>query len=69
MGKTIEIPTGEKCANCEKPATEYCPYCMDEYDSNPRFIPTTFYCQNHYISTVETGNCCYESEQIWGYKL
>lgn len=67
MGKAkIEIPVGEKCGICQKPATEYCSYCMDEYDSAPRLVPVSFYCTDHYISVVETGNCCYGSEQVWG---
>lgn len=60
------MPEGEKCSVCPEPATEYCPYCMDEYDTAPRFVPTTFYCAKHYESVVENGHCCYGSEQIYG---
>lgn len=66
MSKDIEIPDGEKCTVCSKPATTYCPFCLDEYDHAPRFVATSFYCDEHRISVVETGNCCYESERVYG---
>lgn len=66
MKNDLKIPKGEKCCICYELATLYCPFCVDEYDTYPRYVPTTFYCVKHYTSVVENGHCCYESEQIYG---
>lgn len=66
MKNNLPIPDGQKCMVCEELATAYCPFCLDEYEDAPRFVPTTFYCESHYEKVVQTGNCCYGSEKIYG---
>ena len=63
----IKIPKNAECAVgvCGNAVTQYCPYCLEEYDTPPRKIPSTFYCDEHYIKVVETGNCCFGNEQIY----
>lgn len=62
----LDLPKDAKCIICNEKATTYCPYCVDEYDTAPRFVPVSLYCNKHYETVVETGNCCYENERIYG---
>ena len=67
MKNNLEIPEDEKCYICKEAATTYCQYCLEEYEYPPRFVPSVYYFDEHHHSVVETGNCCYGSEQIWGF--
>lgn len=65
MKTGLKIPKESACCICQKPATHYCPYCVEEYDTAPAYVPSTFYCDEHYEKTVQTGNCCYENEKAY----
>lgn len=49
------------CCICNKPTEYYCKSCASDWDE---FDPT-YYCEEHYKTTVLTGNCCSGNEKIY----
>jgi hypothetical protein len=51
----------EPCIICNKPTKLFCGECYEGEDEYKQY-----YCDEHYMSVVLTGNCCYGSERLYG---